>query len=407
MLRLAPTYRLFRSQGRPLLESVLQERAIDVDEVLLGVVRTLAAGPVAGAGEIAEALAGEGLLVERGPLHAALTQLQGLSLLRVGPAMASFLWDDIATGRTALPIVDNVELTNICPMECVMCPTGTGRMTRKKGNMERALFVRLIDEIAAAGGQPKPVTLHNLGESLLHPELPPFVRLCRERGLRTEVSGNPGHLPLSLYQALEEAGLDRLVISLDGLDAQTLTGIRGRGARADLAFDHVEQLLAWRRDHPRDKPEIVLQMVRQQKNRHQAADFVPRYDRGLASVQVYVKELDANTVEEGPLRIIEDDRPARPYLCRAPWRTVVVLQNGDVVPCCHDENGAVVYGNLANQSLAEIWNSETAQALRTRLASATLQKSEPCFDCAHRADRYRPSPVPATLDGLVEEPLLW
>jgi radical SAM protein with 4Fe4S-binding SPASM domain len=393
VIKLRPYLRLFRADGQAMLESVLAERAVPLDDAMLAVLRALSRGPVRSSSEL-------DVDFPRGEVNGRLSLLHGLGLISTAaggepPPYGAFKVDQ--------PIIDQVELTNICPMQCVMCPTGTGRMTRHREHMSRELFERVVDE-AVKGPRTKPLTLHNLGESLLHPQLAEFVKLASDRGLQTEVAGNPGHLNFDLYRALEDAGLTRLVLDVDGTDRETLEAIRGKGARGDRAFENLEHVLSWRRERPREYPRIVLQMIRQDRNSAQHQTFVERYARrDITGVEAYLKEVDANTVEAGPLRIFQELRPRRPYLCRAPWRSVVVLVNGDVVPCCHDANGAVVYGNLKEKSLADIWAGDVVKALRERMAQQSLTKGEPCDACAHRADRY---PLP-NLDEIPEEPLHW
>jgi radical SAM protein with 4Fe4S-binding SPASM domain len=43
--------------------------------------------------------------------------------------------------------------------------------------------------------------------------------------------------------------------------------------------------------------------------------------------------------------------------CQTPWDYVSIHYNGDVVPCCKDHSGVVVYGNLYEQTFAEIEDS--------------------------------------------------
>ncbi len=408
MIALRPWLRLFRAGDAAFIESVLEERALPLDDALAAVVRALGAAPVQSSIDLA---ARTGL--DKGAVHGALSRLSGLKLIEVavddGAAARdarSELWAALSRGAPDVPVVDNVELTNICPMSCVMCPTGTGRMVREKGWMEPGLFKKLVDEVAPHNNHGKPLTLHNLGESTLHPQLAEMVHTAARAGLATELSANPGHLPLALYAALEEAGLSRLVLSVDGVDEDTLTRIRGKGARADAAFANLEAIFEHRRGSRAPGAagggtRILVQMIRQRDNADQAEAFMARFGAlGLDDVTAYVKEIDANTDGD---ELYEIGRPRRPYLCRAPWRTVVVLCNGDVVPCCHDENGAVVYGNLATSSLRDAWRSGAAEGLRARLSSSTVASSDPCDGCAHRADRYGLPP----LDEIPQEPLHW
>lgn len=413
MLALLPTLRLFRIDGRTVLESVVAERSIDVDDDLVRSLRALSAGPVASLTDLAERVRALGGSVDRAAIGQHVALLSELDLIDRGEPGGSTarLWAALAERTPAFPIVDAIELTNACPCTCAMCPTGTARMTRPRAFMDPALFRQIVDELRAAGGQEKALTLHNLGESLLHQELAALVADATRAGLRTEVAGNPGNLTLERYRDLERAGLSRLVLDVDGLDQTTLERVRGPGARGDVAFANLEAILAHRAAQPRSTPQLILQMIRLASNAHQHAAFLDRYARrAILGVEAYLKEVDANTVErpanaadERGLPIVVAGRAKRPYLCRAPWRSVVVLVNGDVVPCCHDANGALVLGNLRRQTLREIWGAEPIRGLRARLSTATTTQDEPCFGCAHRADR---STLPA-LDEIPDEPLHW
>ena len=308
--------------------------------------------------------------------------------------------DGALSNPAALPAVDQVELTNHCPMKCLMCPKGVGRDDRPMGFMDLGLFRELLGQIAQIQPEVKPLALHNLGESLLHPELDGFVSATSAAGLRTELSVNPALLTPTRYRQLVEAGIFRLVLSLDGLDAATIEVVRGPAARGAVALENLEALLSERERHPREHPEILVQMLRLKANSHAHAAFERRFC-GLAipGVSAVLKPLDANTEPA----LFPDGEEPRPYLCRAPWRTVVVLWDGRVVPCCHDARAEWVLGDLRRSSLAEIWAGESAQRLRERLRTGWPSPDGPCGRCAHRPDLYRrPS-----LEDVRDEPLHW
>lgn len=50
--------------------------------------------------------------------------------------------------------------------------------------------------------------------------------------------------------------------------------------------------------------------------------------------------------------------------CRSLYRSMGVLWDGRVVPCCADIAGIHVMGDAKNSPLKDIWNSQTYQALR-------------------------------------------
>jgi len=334
----------------------------------------------------------------------ALAELVDLGALYADAAGAERALDVALEGAMpVVPFVDQIELTNICPMRCGFCPRGIpGRITRPTGFIERALFERLLAQVHPEQARWRPLELHHLGESLLHPELPALVAAATEHGLPTEMSVNPSHLAPELARAILDAGLRRLVISLDGVDGDTLAAIRGPAARFDRAERNLEAVLAHAAGMAAP-PAIVIQMIDLARNRHQHASFLARWGAlGLPFVRAYVKDLDGPDPETG----LPSARPTR-YLCSYPWRSVVVLWDGRVVPCCRDDDARLVLGDLRTQTLTEIWHGPAAQALRALHRSAEAPAGHLCTGCAWRRGAFRAAAPGRHPDDAHDEPLHW
>lgn len=73
-----------------------------------------------------------------------------------------------------------------------------------------------------------------------------------------------------------------------------------------------------------------------------------------------------------------EDRPERVghRACPEPWRSAVILGNGDVAACCVP---GMVMGNLHEMSLEDIWNGPRYQTLRKTVNSP--QAPAPCQSC--------------------------
>jgi hypothetical protein len=134
--------------------------------------------------------------------------------------------------RTPLPRV-YVELTNRCNFSCEFCPNPV--MERAGGQMEWPLLERVLDEIAA-GDLARLVLFHQQGEPTLHPRLPDAVRLAARLGLRPCVTTNGSTLDDRLVDALLDAGLHRLTISLQTPDERSFA-IRGARNLSYAAFE--------------------------------------------------------------------------------------------------------------------------------------------------------------------------
>jgi len=302
-----------------------------------------------------------------------------------------------------VPFVDQVELTNLCPMRCGFCPRGIpGGMQRPTGMMSAGLFEKLLSELPQAQARYRPLELHHLGESLLHPELPRFIALACSAGLRTELSANPSLLTPVLARSMLEAGLSRLVLSLDGMDDGTLLSIRGPAAKYSKAEQNILALfeLADRMSEP---PRIVIQMIALHKNRTQREAFLARWgSTGRSYVRAYIKPLDGRDPD-----LAEDNREPLRYLCTYPFRSVVVLWDGRVVPCCRDDDARYVLGDLNHQTLREIWHGPRAHALRAAYFSQRFEAGHLCASCPWGKAAFKASTEERRPERAPEKPLAW
>jgi radical SAM protein with 4Fe4S-binding SPASM domain len=75
--------------------------------------------------------------------------------------------------------------------------------------------------------------------------------------------------------------------------------------------------------------------------------------------------------------------------CIRPFHQLYVHYNGDVVLCCCDWKGEVVFGNLMRAGLPEVYSSPIATRYRENLAQKN-RKMKLCEVCDYRGDfRFR------------------
>lgn len=305
-----------------------------------------------------------------------------------------------------VPFIDQIELTNRCPMRCRFCPRGVPeRMQRPTGFMEFALFRSLLAQLHPGQAGYRPLELHHLGESLLHPQVADFVQCASDHGLPTEMSVNPSLLTPELGERLLAAGLRRLVLSLDGTDDQTLVQIRGPAARYSKAQRNLDALLQAVARRGAAAPKIVIQMIALSANQHQRAEFLQRYGSlGLPTVQAYIKPLDGpdpDCAEEAT------SGESLNYLCSYPFRSVVVLWDGRVVPCCRDDDAHYVLGSLYEKTLCEIWHGPAAEKLRQSHREERFAPGHLCFDCAFSPAAFAAAQGRRHPDRAAPAPLQW
>jgi radical SAM protein with 4Fe4S-binding SPASM domain len=278
-------------------------------------------------------------------------------------------WNLAPRFRKVLDFPDHVDLeaTNACQLKCPMCFTRvTGAPT---GLMDWDLYKRLVDEIAAAGAFS--IRLSWRGESLLHPRIVDMVAYAKSKGLPSvSFLTNGGRLTPEMSEGLIRAGLDYIVLSIDGPAGVYET------VRRPLTF---EQILAnlrglqearARLNSPR--PLVRVNAVTYFLNGRQREFFEavgPLADRILLSKT---------------LNFFVQYGPHKPELtCGYPWQRMMVAWDGRVFPCCADVDGDYPLGDATRQSLGEIWRGRPAEHLRQVMAAGNRLSIKPCrrWDC--------------------------
>ena len=290
-----------------------------------------------------------------------------------------------AKGAASLPLItekpytiDNIELTNRCPMRCVMCPR-TKHMTRSQGHMDFEVFEKIIGEyleINPTGARQDGIYLHHFGESIVHPEFDRFITYANERQVATRISINPLMLKERNTDKLLAANPTEIMISLDGHDDESFYRIRGVKNAYTLSVNRLLDFLK-KRIAIGNRSKVELSMINFSENSESIAEM-RTYWESVEGIDEFVlknfttwdgsaadiNEFSTFTIDNAERRK-KHERPG----CNLPWRKMTVTWDGDVVPCCYDYNKKFILGNVREQSLAEIWNGPRMQALREEFNS--------------------------------------
>ncbi len=142
------------------------------------------------------------------------------------------------TRDASLPSKVYVEPTTACNLDCRTCVRHS--WDEPEGFLEWRAFEAVVDGLAAAD-EPATLAFMGLGEPLLHPSFLEMVRLAKGAGLRAEVTTNALLLDEPLAAGLLDAGLDQLVVSIDGASAESFGRARS-GASLDRVVENVRRL---------------------------------------------------------------------------------------------------------------------------------------------------------------------
>jgi radical SAM protein with 4Fe4S-binding SPASM domain len=276
-----------------------------------------------------------------------------------------------ATRCRALPNFITLELTNLCNLNCVLCPHS--KLTRPQGVMELELFKTIIDQVK---DYVEVVDLDLYGEFAYNPAWAEMIGYAKRRGLFTVLNTNATLLDEELSRKLCGSGLDLLSISFDGASPETYAGIR-QGADYHQTRSNILNFLRRNRSIY-----TVMQMVRTTRNQHEIAAF-RRMWRSEPLAVIRIKDYLPYDPERSGLDPLLQERARAPAAaCLYLWKSLTVCQDGTIIPCCSDYNASYALGNARSTPIAAAWNSPALQDLRARHAAGAFRAVELCRRCS-------------------------
>ena len=272
----------------------------------------------------------------------------------------------------ALPVEYIVETTAKCNLYCPMCPRETHK--QPKADMTDEIFERLVRE---SGQSAEHMMLIGLGEPFMDRKIFERIEYCERHNISTLLSTNGTFFDEKTCARLLDTPLEHITLSFDGSTKESFEYYR-KGANFEKVRDNFLRFA--RMKHERgSKMQVVVQMVRMERNAGEVDAFV-RFWKSVPGVdQVRIKEDETNVLQPEARHAAEDWKHPCHYLWRGP---MYVKQNGDVYPCCQSytlDGGPV--GNIGTESLPEIWNSNAMQRMRELHVTGRAGEIDVCAGC--------------------------
>ena len=311
---------------------------------------------------------------------------------------------------TTTPIVAFLEVSNVCNIRCQMCATTFDPRFQKGSGYTGLMDILVLDHLQPILPGLWRAYLMGNGEPLLNPHFLDFARRLKQHKAEIQFNTNGMLLTPEISEELVAMGADAIAISMDGADADTFNAIR-RGADFDRVVANVKALNKIKTQKHTDKPQLSMAVVALKDNYQQMPQLVQlAKDLGMGHVhveslmwqddpeyQTYYQEHSLENFRDNAIGIIQDARIKAKDLrigfssslledaiaekpkgipCWEPWTTMFVTWQGEIHPCCGSEQKM---GNLLEQDIIDIWNSNAYQQLRRDMIQGKV--SEGCRIC--------------------------
>jgi sulfatase maturation enzyme AslB (radical SAM superfamily) len=277
-----------------------------------------------------------------------------------------------------------IEVTNCCNLACSFCH----RTGRANAFMSPVVFAEILERLK---GYTEFISLHVLGEPLLHPDFTQLLAISNNFGLQVNLTTNGTLISRHRSSLLTAPALRQISISLHGL-AQV------EQRQADLYLD---EILNFSKEASRSTPLYVslrLWNLRDGDNEEALAWNNRLLARLTAAFGVStLRGVDLKAERGIPLASRIFLNPEQQFVwphpsapdgggqgyCRGLRDHLAILVDGTVVPCCLDGEGVLALGNLLQQPLEAILAGPRARQMHEGFGHQRLV--EPlCRRCTYR-----------------------
>ena len=258
----------------------------------------------------------------------------------------------------------NIEISNICNLKCSFCP----EVIRPKELMSVELFEKVIREVGPLTEQ---ITLHLMGEPLVHPKLSEIVALCAQYSTPIFLVSNGILLREHHQKTLLDPAFRQINFSLHSFpdnfpdrDPQDyLEKIFSFTERAfELRPDLYINYRLWNLQRPDEVGTRNLEILSAIESRFQVqVSRTPdvRLHRSRKLVNRLYLQFDTEFVWPDLSLPVLGQRGT----CHGLSTHFGVLVDGTVVPCCLDKEGQIPLGSLASQPIGNILSQPRAREI--------------------------------------------
>lgn len=245
-----------------------------------------------------------------------------------------------------------IEITNICNMSCSFCHGHN----RSKRFMTADEFEHILHSLK---GRTKYIYYHLMGEPLLHPLLPVFLKKANEMGFRSVITTN-GTLLKKRGDELLSCGVHKINISLHSFEGDD-ENAREAYLNEIIRFCHsaskagiIVVLRLWNKGFDGGGNDKITELLKNSLEGEWAENT-----KGLRIRNKLHIEWGNRFEWPDKSAPIQGDE----VFCYGLRDHFGILCDGTVVPCCLDSDGTINLGNIFTQNIGSILSSPKAQAM--------------------------------------------
>jgi len=270
-----------------------------------------------------------------------------------------------------------IETTSACNLKCEICPRTHGNTLI--GHMDFELFRKIIDEAKNYG--PRTFCLHLFGEPLISPDFQKMVKYIKQADKANSIvlTTNGTLMNGENAKAIVDAPVDKIAVSFTSATKDNYEKITGLD-RLETVEKNVLDLIELKKTKKSDKPLVSVRMIVNKDNRDEVDLFKRKWKNKPLNVEIRPSHNYGGYVPDASLRKSSVKKTKR-HPCYHLWLSPAIHWNGDFSICCNDWGRKSLLGNIKNQTVHQIWNSEELKQYRQYHLKGLYEKVPLCGKC--------------------------
>ncbi|CAA6805679.1 MAG: Radical SAM protein [uncultured Sulfurovum sp.] len=280
-----------------------------------------------------------------------------------------------------------IELTNVCGLRCSFCPTKALANT----TMNLTFFESVVKE---AKGFTREIACHVVGDPLTLPNLEHYLDIIHKYKMKAMLTTSGYFMKKHAFETLFHPAVKQINVSLNAFNKNDTS----------ISFEqYMKPILALCHEKVKQEKELFINLRMWNLDEIMSEE---KFNSELFSLlkKEFKVALDLNTLnpkEKKSLRLDNkvllhfDNYFEWPSLknknyghgtCQGLNSHIGVLANGDVIPCCLDNDAVMKLGNVKEQSLKDIVQGKRATDMIKGFREGQCSE-EMCLKCSYK-DRF-------------------
>ena len=285
------------------------------------------------------------------------------------------------------PFTIFIDPSSGCNFQCRFCPTGDRELiklnNRKITQMDFELFKKIIDDINTFNTPIKLLRLHKEGEPLINKDFSKMVKYAKSSKniLKVDTTTNASLLTKELSLKIIEAGLDRINISIEGINENQYKEVANYNINMKELIDNISFFYKNKK-----QCEVSIKIPSNWINEVDKKYFFDTFSS--ISDRIFVEnisncwpnyEMQDVTIDEniGVFGKEKIDLNVCPYI----FYSIIVNSDGTISACCVDWQRKLILGDTKIESIKDIWLGNKLKQLQISHLKGNRKKHPVCGNC--------------------------